>query len=43
MLHDGPPYANGDIHVGHSLNKTIKDIIVRQKSLKGFYSPYIPG
>ena len=43
ILHDGPPYANGDIHVGHSLNKTIKDIIVRQKSLKGFYSPYIPG
>ncbi len=43
ILHDGPPYANGDIHVGHALNKIIKDIIVRHKSLKGFYSPFIPG
>lgn len=42
-LHDGPPYANGDIHIGHALNKILKDIIVRYKSLKGFYSPYVPG
>jgi isoleucyl-tRNA synthetase len=42
-LHDGPPYANGSIHVGHSLNKILKDIIVRDKNLKGFYSNYIPG
>lgn len=43
ILHDGPPYANGDIHVGHALNKILKDIVVRQKSMSGFYSPYIPG
>ncbi|AKF94409.1 isoleucine--tRNA ligase [Brevibacillus laterosporus] len=43
ILHDGPPYANGDIHIGHSLNKTLKDIIVRYKSMAGFYAPYIPG
>lgn len=43
ILHDGPPYANGDIHVGHSLNKIIKDIIVRSKTLQGYYSSYIPG
>jgi isoleucyl-tRNA synthetase len=43
ILHDGPPYANGDIHVGHSLNKIIKDIIVRYKNMQGFYSEYIPG
>ena len=43
ILHDGPPYANGDIHMGHSLNKVIKDIIVRYKSMNGFYSPYVPG
>jgi isoleucyl-tRNA synthetase len=42
-LHDGPPYANGDIHVGHALNKIIKDIIVRYKNMQGFYSEYIPG
>nr|WP_318033461.1 class I tRNA ligase family protein [Mycoplasmopsis cynos] len=39
ILHDGPPYANGDIHIGHALNKVLKDIIVRYKSLCGFYSP----
>lgn len=43
ILHDGPPYANGDIHIGHSLNKTLKDIIVRYKSMAGFYAPYVPG
>ena len=43
ILHDGPPYANGHIHIGHALNKILKDIIVKYKSMKGFYSPYIPG
>lgn len=43
VLHDGPPYANGDIHLGHSLNKVLKDVIVRYKTMKGFRSPYIPG
>ncbi|WP_027334731.1 isoleucine--tRNA ligase [Mycoplasmopsis felifaucium] len=43
VLHDGPPYANGNIHIGHALNKILKDIIVRYKSLRGFYSPYVPG
>lgn len=43
ILHDGPPYANGHIHIGHALNKVLKDIIVRFKSMQGFYSPYIPG
>ncbi|MDR2829408.1 MAG: isoleucine--tRNA ligase, partial [Mycoplasmataceae bacterium] len=42
-LHDGPPYANGSIHVGHALNKILKDIIVRRWNLEGFYSHYIPG
>lgn len=43
ILHDGPPYANGDIHMGHALNKILKDIIVRYKNLQGFYSPFVPG
>ncbi len=43
ILHDGPPYANGDIHMGHALNKILKDIIVRYKNLQGFYAPYVPG
>ena len=43
VLHDGPPYANGEIHIGHALNKVLKDTIVRYKNLKGFYTPYIPG
>ena len=43
VLHDGPPYANGGIHIGHSLNKILKDTIVRYKNLKGFYTPFIPG
>ncbi|MFU2222781.1 isoleucine--tRNA ligase [Streptococcus pluranimalium] len=42
-LHDGPPYANGNIHVGHALNKISKDIIVRSKSMSGFSAPYVPG
>ncbi len=43
VLHDGPPYANGAIHMGHALNKVLKDIIVKYKSLRGFRAPYIPG
>ncbi len=43
ILHDGPPYANGDLHMGHALNKILKDIIVRYKSLQGFYVPFVPG
>jgi len=43
ILHDGPPYANGDIHLGHTLNKVLKDIIVKQRSMVGFDSPYVPG
>ena len=43
ILHDGPPYANGDIHAGHALNKALKDFIIRYKLMSGFYSPYIPG
>jgi isoleucyl-tRNA synthetase len=43
ILHDGPPYANGRIHIGHALNKILKDIIVRYKFLRGFDAPYIPG
>ena len=43
ILHDGPPYANGNIHVGHAMNKISKDIIVRSKSMAGYYAPYIPG
>ncbi|MGI5879804.1 MAG: isoleucine--tRNA ligase [Syntrophomonadaceae bacterium] len=43
ILHDGPPYANGDIHLGHTLNKVLKDIIVKYKSMNGFDSPYVPG
>ena len=42
-LHDGPPYANGNIHLGHALNKISKDIIVRYKNMAGFYAPYVPG
>lgn len=43
VLHDGPPYANGDIHIGHALNKIIKDFIVRSRSMSGFHAPYVPG
>ncbi|MFC6227273.1 isoleucine--tRNA ligase [Paenibacillus allorhizosphaerae] len=43
ILHDGPPYANGDIHIGHALNKILKDIIVRHKTMQGYDAPYVPG
>ncbi|MCM3706125.1 isoleucine--tRNA ligase [Cytobacillus firmus] len=43
VLHDGPPYANGDIHIGHALNKILKDFIVRSKSMTGYNAPYVPG
>ena len=43
VLHDGPPYANGEIHIGHALNKVLKDTIVRYKNLNGYYTPFIPG
>ncbi len=43
VLHDGPPYANGNIHMGHVLNKVLKDIIVRFKSFEGYWTPYVPG
>jgi isoleucyl-tRNA synthetase len=43
ILHDGPPYANGEIHIGHALNKILKDIIIKTKSFEGFYTPYVPG
>jgi isoleucyl-tRNA synthetase len=43
ILHDGPPYANGDIHIGHAVNKVLKDIIVKSKAMGGFDAPYIPG
>ncbi|HLU21975.1 MAG TPA: isoleucine--tRNA ligase [Bacillaceae bacterium] len=43
ILHDGPPYANGDLHMGHALNKTLKDFIVRYKSMNGYCAPYVPG
>ena len=42
ILHDGPPYANGSIHIGHSVNKILKDIIVKSKGLSGYDSPYVP-
>ena len=43
VLHDGPPYANGEIHIGHALNKILKDTIVRYKNLQGYYTPFVPG
>ena len=43
ILHDGPPYANGDIHIGHAVNKILKDILVKAKTLSGFDAPYVPG
>ena len=43
MLHDGPPYANGAIHIGHAVNKVLKDIVVKSKLLAGFDAPYVPG
>ena len=43
LLHDGPPYANGNIHVGHAVNKVLKDIICKTRTLQGFDAPYVPG
>jgi isoleucyl-tRNA synthetase len=43
ILHDGPPYANGDIHIGHAVNKILKDIIIKSQSLNGYDAPYVPG
>ena len=43
ILHDGPPYANGPLHLGHAVNKVLKDIIVKSRQLMGFDAPYIPG
>lgn len=43
ILHDGPPYANGDIHIGHAVNKILKDIIIKSKTMMGFDAPYVPG
>jgi len=43
ILHDGPPYANGDIHLGHAVNKVLKDIVIKSKGLSGFDAPYVPG
>ena len=43
VLHDGPPYANGAIHIGHAVNKVLKDIVVKSKLLSGFDAPYVPG
>ena len=43
VLHDGPPYANGDIHIGHAVNKILKDVIVKSKLMAGFDAPYVPG
>ena len=43
VLHDGPPYANGDIHLGHALNKVLKDVILKSHFMEGYNTPYIPG
>src|SRR5512139_3393902 len=43
ILHDGPPYANGHIHIGHALNKVLKDIVLKCKRMSGFEAPYVPG
>src|ERR1700722_19676969 len=43
VLHDGPPFANGDAHIGHVLNKTLKDVVVKYKTMSGFRAPYVPG
>ena len=43
ILHDGPPYANGSLHMGHALNKVLKDFIVRSRSMLGYDAPYVPG
>src|SRR6187401_639363 len=43
VLHDGPPFANSDIHIGHVVNKTLKDVFMRYKTMAGFQTPYVPG
>ncbi|HEX4933028.1 MAG TPA: class I tRNA ligase family protein, partial [Gemmatimonadaceae bacterium] len=43
VLHDGPPYANGHIHLGHALNKILKDLVVKSRTMAGYDSPYVPG
>src|SRR5437588_2577394 len=43
VLHDGPPFANGDIHIGHLINKTLKDVVIRFRTLQGFQTAYVPG
>ncbi|MDP2300757.1 MAG: class I tRNA ligase family protein, partial [Actinomycetota bacterium] len=43
VLHDGPPYANGHIHMGTAFNKVLKDLVVKYKSMRGYYAPYVPG
>ena len=43
VLHDGPPYANGDIHLGHVINKILKDLVVKMRTMEGLDSPYVPG
>ena len=43
VLHDGPPYANGNIHIGHALNKTLKDFVIKSRSMMGYWTPYVPG
>ncbi|MCB1560342.1 MAG: class I tRNA ligase family protein, partial [Xanthomonadales bacterium] len=43
VLHDGPPYANGEIHIGHAVNKILKDVVVKSKRISGFDAPYVPG
>ena len=43
ILHDGPPYANGDIHIGHAVNKILKDMVIKARTLAGFDAPYVPG
>src|SRR5947208_14408958 len=43
VLHDGPPFANGDIHIGHVINKVLKDVVIRIRSMQGYEAPYVPG
>src|SRR2546426_10541703 len=43
LLHDGPPFANGDIHIGHLINKTLKDVVIRFRTMQGHLCPYVPG
>src|SRR5262252_4305602 len=43
VLHDGPPYANGNIHIGHAMDKILKDVVVKSRAMMGFLAPYVPG